>query len=150
MKKIGVLIAVGTLFAAAPSFAQTIGTCPRGGGGSQPQPVRILFALNSSQLPPAEKPMIAQAVKIAHLDHPHDDWITATTSVPAAIMQLAQFGHIGRGTSADLIVLRARDYNEMLSRFQADRVVIRRGKAIDTALPDYRELDDIVRLELSA
>ncbi|WP_428676178.1 OmpA family protein [Reyranella sp.] len=65
MKKIGVLIAVGTLFAAAPSFAQTIGTCPRGGGSSQPQPVRILFALNSSQLPPAEKPMIAQAVKIA-------------------------------------------------------------------------------------
>ena len=65
MKRIGVLIAVGTLFAAAPSFAQTIGTCPRGGGSSQPQPVRILFALNSSQLPPAEKPMIAQAVKIA-------------------------------------------------------------------------------------
>ena len=65
MKKIGVLIAVGTLFAAAPSFAQTIGTCPRGGGSSQPQPVRILFALNSSQLPPAEKPMIVQAVKIA-------------------------------------------------------------------------------------
>lgn len=65
MKKIGVLIAVGTLFAAAPSFAQTIGTCPRGGGSSQPQPVRILFALNSAQLPPAEKPMIAQAVKTA-------------------------------------------------------------------------------------
>ena len=34
----------------------------------------------------------------------------------------------------------------MLSRFQADRVVIRGGKAIDTTLPDYRELDDIVRI----
>ena len=65
MKKIGVLIAVGTLFAAAPSFAQTVGTCPRGGGSNQPQPVRVLFALNSAQLPPAEKPMIAQAVKTA-------------------------------------------------------------------------------------
>ncbi|HTR83483.1 MAG TPA: cytosine deaminase [Reyranella sp.] len=88
----------------------------------------------------------AQAVKIAHLDHPYGDWITAATSVPAAIMQLPQFGHVGRGTPADLIVLKARDYNEMLARFQADRVVIRGGKAIDTTLPDYRELDDLVRI----
>lgn len=64
MKKFGVLIAAGLLFAAAPSFAQTVGTCPRG-GSSQPQPVRILFALNSSVVPPAERPMIAQAVKTA-------------------------------------------------------------------------------------
>jgi cytosine deaminase len=88
----------------------------------------------------------SQAVKIAHLDHPHGDWIRAVTAVPAAIMQLKQFGHVGRGTPADLIVLRARDYSEMLSRFQADRVVIRRGRAIDTTLPDYRQLDDLVRI----
>jgi cytosine deaminase len=61
-------------------------------------------------------------------------------------MQLdGKFGVIGRGRSADLIVLRARDYGEMLSRFQSERVVIRGGKAIDTTLPDYRELDDLVR-----
>ncbi len=88
----------------------------------------------------------AQAVKIAHLDHPHEDWITAVTSVPAAIMQLPQLGTIGRGRPADLIVLKARDWSEMLSRFQADRVVIRHGKAIDTTLPDYRQLDDLVRI----
>jgi cytosine deaminase len=88
----------------------------------------------------------AQAVKIAHLDHPHDDWITATTSVPAAIMQLPQFGTIGRGRGADLIVLKARDWHEALARFQADRVVIRKGRAIDTTLPDYRQLDDLVRI----
>jgi cytosine deaminase len=88
-----------------------------------------------------------QAVKIAHLDHPYGDWIRAVTAVPAAIMQLDQFGQIGRGRSADLIVLKARDYNEMLSRFQADRVVIRNGRAIDTTLPDYRQLDDIVRFD---
>lgn len=87
-----------------------------------------------------------QAVKIAHLDHPHEDWITAVTAVPAAIMQLPQFGRIGRGRGADLIVTRARDWHEMLSRFQADRVVIRHGKAIDTTLPDYRQLDDLVRI----
>jgi cytosine deaminase len=88
----------------------------------------------------------AQAVKIAHLDHPHDDWITATTSIPAAIMQLPQFGMIGRGRGADLIVLKARDWHEALARVQADRVVIRNGRAIDTTLPDYRQLDDLVRL----
>jgi len=88
----------------------------------------------------------AQAVKIAHLDHPHEDWITAVTSVPAAIMQLPQFGRIGRGRGADLIVTRARDWHELLARFQADRVVIRNGKAIDTTLPDYRQLDDLVRI----
>ena len=88
-----------------------------------------------------------QAVKIAHLDHPYGDWVTAATSVPAEIMQLDKtFGRIGKGRSADLIVLKARDYGEMLARFQSDRVVIRSGKAIDTTLPDYRELDDLVRM----
>lgn len=65
MKRIGALLAAGILLAATPSFAQTVGTCPRGGGSSQPQPVRILFDLNSSHLRPAEKPAIAQAVKTA-------------------------------------------------------------------------------------
>jgi cytosine deaminase len=32
----------------------------------------------------------------------------------------------------------------LLSRQQHDRVVIRGGRAIDTSLPDYRELDEIV------
>ena len=92
-----------------------------------------------------------QAVKIAHLDHPYGDWITAATSIPADIMQLGdRYGRIGRGRPADLIVLKARDYGEMLSRFQADRVVIRNGRAIDTTLPDYRELDDLVRLAVPA
>ena len=65
MRKFGVLVAAGVLFAALPSLAQTVGTCPRGGGVNQPQPVRVLFDLGSSQLRPAEKPAIAQAVKTA-------------------------------------------------------------------------------------
>ncbi len=91
-----------------------------------------------------------QAVKIAHLDNPYGDWITAATSVPAGIMKLGQFGRIGRGLPADLVVLKARDFGEMLARAQADRVVIRGGKAIDMTLPDYRELDDLVRIGASA
>jgi outer membrane protein OmpA-like peptidoglycan-associated protein len=65
VKRIGALLAGGILLAATPSFAQTVGTCPRGGGSSQPQPVRILFDLNSSHLRQAEKPAIVQAVKTA-------------------------------------------------------------------------------------
>ena len=45
---------------------------------------------------------------------------------------------------ADLVLLSARFMSEMLSRNQADRVVLRGGKPIDTSLPDYRLLDQHV------
>ena len=86
-----------------------------------------------------------QAVKILHLDHPLDDWIKAATATPAAIMGIER-GTLAVGMPADLIVLKARNYSEMLARTQFDRTVIRDGKAIDTSLPDYRLLDDIVHL----
>ncbi len=85
-----------------------------------------------------------QAVRIAQLDHPIGDWAKAATTTPADIMKLPQTGRIARGLPADLIVLRARGYSELLSRRQHDRVVIRDGKAIDTTLPDYRELDRLM------
>ena len=84
-----------------------------------------------------------QAVKIAHLDHPLSDWIRAATSTPAAIMGL-DAGVLKQGAPADLLVLKARSYSEMLAREQFDRTVIRGGRAIDTTLPDYRLLDDLV------
>ena len=31
-----------------------------------------------------------------------------------------------------------------MSRPQTDRIVLRGGEAIDTTLPDYRELDDLM------
>lgn len=66
MSKTGILLAAGLLCcAAAPSFAQTVGTCARGGGANQPQPVWVLFDLGSAQLRPVEKPRIAEAVKTA-------------------------------------------------------------------------------------
>jgi cytosine deaminase len=85
-----------------------------------------------------------QAVKILQLDHPIGDWIAAATATPAAIMGLADRGRVAVGAPADLIVLKARDYSEMLSRFQADRVVLRGGRAIDTTLPDYSLLDALM------
>jgi cytosine deaminase len=85
-----------------------------------------------------------QAVKILQLDHPIGDWIATATATPAAIMGLSDRGRLVAGGPADLIVLKARDYSEMLSRFQADRVVLRRGRAIDTTLPDYSVLDELM------
>jgi cytosine/creatinine deaminase len=84
-----------------------------------------------------------QAVKIGHLDHPLHDWIRAATATPAAIMDVAH-GTLAVGATADLLILKARNYSEMLSRPQFDRSVLRAGKAIDTSLPDYRQLDALM------
>jgi cytosine deaminase len=86
----------------------------------------------------------SMAVKILQLDHPFGDWIAAATSTPAEIMGVPQYGSLRIGAPADVLVLRARTYSEMLARNQADRVVLRRGRAIDTTLPDYRMLDDLM------
>jgi cytosine deaminase len=85
-----------------------------------------------------------QSVRIAQLDHPLGDWVKAVTTTPADIMKLPETGRIAAGLPADLVVLQARSFSELLSRQQHDRVVIRGGRAIDTSLPDYRELDEIV------
>ena len=65
MTKLGLLLATGALLAATPSFGQTVGTCARGGGANQPQPVWLLFDLGSAHVRPADKPKIAEAVKTA-------------------------------------------------------------------------------------
>ncbi|MCA0302268.1 MAG: OmpA family protein [Proteobacteria bacterium] len=65
MNKIAAMAAATLLLGTAPSFAQTIGTCARGGGANQPPPVWVLFDLNSAHVRPADKPVIAAAVKTA-------------------------------------------------------------------------------------
>jgi cytosine/creatinine deaminase len=85
--------------------------------------------------------VLNMAVKIGHLDHPYGDWFRSFNSIPADLMNLSSVGKIGEGLPADLILLKARNFNELLSRSQSDRLVLRKGKKIDTTLPDYRELD---------
>ncbi|NJN85687.1 MAG: cytosine deaminase [Leptolyngbyaceae cyanobacterium SL_7_1] len=86
----------------------------------------------------------SQSVRIAQLDAPHGDWCRAITTTPADLMRLPTLGRIGVGLPADLIVFKARYFSELLSRPQSDRIVLRQGKAIDTTLPDYTELDDLI------
>jgi len=84
-----------------------------------------------------------EAVRIAHLDHPFDGWSRAVTATPAAQMGVPH-GTIAVGSIADLVIFNARSMNELLARPQSDRIVLRAGQRIDTMLPDYAELDDMM------
>lgn len=85
-----------------------------------------------------------ESVRILQLDHPIAPWPAAVTRTPAAIMGHADRGVIAAGRPADLVLFRARSFSELCARPQSDRTVLRAGKAIDTTLPDYRELDALV------
>jgi cytosine/creatinine deaminase len=84
------------------------------------------------------------STKIAHLDRPYGNWCRTITTTPADLMGLSTIARIGVGLSADLVIFRARRYSELLSRSQHDRIILRRGLAIDTTLPDYAQLDPLI------
>ena len=85
-----------------------------------------------------------EAVRVAQLDHPFGTWADSVTATPAAACGFLHRGRIAAGAPADLVLFRARSMTELLARPQADRVILREGRRIDTALPDFRELDAIV------
>jgi cytosine/creatinine deaminase len=86
-----------------------------------------------------------EAVRIVQLDCPVGAWPAAVARAPAEIMGLPERGVIRVGAPADLILFRGRDWSELLSRPQTERVVLRAGRPIDTTLPDHRELDHLFR-----
>ncbi|NEQ43690.1 MAG: cytosine deaminase [Leptolyngbya sp. SIOISBB] len=90
--------------------------------------------------------VLTQSARIAHLDRPIGDWPLTITRTPADLMGLTNAGRIGLGQPADLILFKARSFNELFARPQSDRVVLRQGQAIDTTLPDYAELDTLLEL----
>jgi cytosine deaminase len=84
-----------------------------------------------------------EATRIAHLDHPIGDWPAVVTATPAAVAGFME-ARIAEGLPADLVLFRARTFNELLARPATDRVVLRGGRPIDRTLPDYRELDGLM------
>jgi cytosine/creatinine deaminase len=90
--------------------------------------------------------VFTQAARIAHLDRPYGNWARAIATTPADLMGLETLGRIAIGLPADLVLFTARSFSELLSRGQADRQVLRSGRPIDTTLPAYAELDDLVLL----
>ena len=89
--------------------------------------------------------VFAQAARIAHVDLPMGTWPRGVTATPMEVMGLDSPGLIEIGGPADLVLFRGRSYSELLSRPEGERAVLRGGAAIDTALPDYRELDHLFR-----
>jgi cytosine deaminase len=88
-----------------------------------------------------------EGARILQFDHPQDrawDWLRALTTAPAAHGGFAHKAVIEVGAPADLILFGARTWTELHARPQSDRLVLRAGKQIDTMLPDYRELDDLM------
>ncbi len=85
-----------------------------------------------------------EAVRIAQLDHPFGTWTASVTATPAASCGFADRGRIEIDAPADLVLFRARSMTELLARPQADRVILRAGKPLDAALPDFREMDAVV------
>ncbi|MGL5033020.1 MAG: cytosine deaminase [Microcystaceae cyanobacterium] len=88
--------------------------------------------------------ILSQAVRIAHLDTPYQNWVNTVTQTPADLMGLPNLGRIKPGIDADLIIFKARYFSELFSRSQSDRLVLRKGMQIDSSLPDYSELDHLV------
>ncbi len=82
-----------------------------------------------------------EAVRIAQLDHPFGPWTASVTSTPAITCGFPDRRRIALNAPADLVLFRARSMTELLARPQSDRVVLRGGRRIDAALPDFRELD---------
>jgi cytosine deaminase len=84
-----------------------------------------------------------EATRILHLDHSQRPWLRLLGTTAADLMGLEHLGRLHVGGRADFVLTRARTFNELVSRPQSDRVVVVAGRAIDTRLPDYRELDGL-------
>ena len=81
-----------------------------------------------------------EATRVLHFDHSARPWLKTVAATPGEVMGLPN-GRMALGAPAGLVLTRARTMNELLSRPQADRVVLCAGKQVDRTLPDYRELD---------
>ncbi|MCV3273129.1 cytosine deaminase [Roseobacter sinensis] len=90
--------------------------------------------------------VMREATRIGHLDHAGTDWARSFTTNPAAACGFAP-PRLAPGASADLVICRARNWTELFARPQADRIVIRAGVQIDRTLPDYAELDHLMRTQ---
>ncbi len=84
-----------------------------------------------------------EATRIAQFDHTDRPWLRLMGPAPAEIMRTDNAGILSVDGPADFIITRARTLNELLCRPWSDRIVVVDGKAIDTTLPDYSELDQL-------
>ena len=89
--------------------------------------------------------VMREAVRLGHLDHSGTDWPRSFTSNPRGAIGLEP-RRVLPNYPADLVIFKARSWTELLSRPQSDRIVLRNGRQIDRTLPDYAELDHLMRM----
>jgi cytosine deaminase len=87
-----------------------------------------------------------EGVRILHLDYPHAAWAEIVGAAPAGAMGAAP-PRLAVGEPADFIVTQARDFTELFSRPQSDRLVVRDGVALRAAAPSYADLDGLEGLD---
>ena len=85
------------------------------------------------------------AVRVFQLDNPVMDAIAMAGPIPSDIIRGGTLGRIVEGGPADLLLLSARTLNETMCRPQADRIAVRSGVRVTEKLPDFEELDVILR-----
>jgi cytosine/creatinine deaminase len=88
--------------------------------------------------------VLREATRIGHLDHAEADWVQSVLGNPARACGFPP-PSLAEGAPADLVIFNARTWTEFLARPQSDRIVLRDGRQIDRKLPDYRELDALMR-----
>lgn len=88
--------------------------------------------------------VLREATRIGHLDHSSPDWVQSVVGNPARACGFAP-PVLNHGGAADLVIFKARNWTELFSRPASDRIVLRAGVQIDRTLPDYSELDDLMR-----
>jgi cytosine/creatinine deaminase len=87
--------------------------------------------------------VLREATRIGHLDHSAPDWVQSVLENPARACGFSA-PSLAPGAPADLVIFKAREWTELFSRPQSDRIVLRSGVQIDRTLPDYAELDDLM------
>jgi cytosine deaminase len=81
-----------------------------------------------------------QSVRLAHLDSRLAESVRVVTSTPAEMIGLPERGRIAPGAPAELVVLAARSFSELLSRTGAPRRLVE-GETVRAAhVPSYEEL----------
>ncbi|WP_298917300.1 cytosine deaminase [uncultured Roseobacter sp.] len=88
--------------------------------------------------------VMREATRIGHLDHSAEDWVEAFTTNPARACGF-ELPSLKPGAPADLVICRARSWTELFARPQSDRIVLRDAVQIERTLPDYAELDHLMR-----
>ncbi len=73
--------------------------------------------------------VLREATRIGHLDHSGPGWVDTVIGNPARAC-----GFSAAALTDDLVIFKARNWTELFSRPQSDRIVIRGGKQIDRTL----------------